>query len=570
LSASQAISEELQEKIKDLFKEGYSGRSIAEKLGIGETTVRKYGKLKDFSSIFTGKSIDSTQEDSVSESNKYTEDTWEISIPKTRIRTLEELVEHCKIDLSVWEVERWECNKYEVGAVPRATKEIGDEGWTRPHKLNTPAAEPCENELGWNGGLLRVYPLFQVKAFLRKRRFATTEEYIVENVKLRSQVQKLQLRLRSESEMTNRLALNHAGYDDFIVNAKEFVNLFGDFKLPSQPNKSLPKSKVAPVVNKDHSEDAVLLLSDTHFGDKIRKEDTSGFQEFDLVISGNRMGYIVDKAKEVLTLHRAMYPIKKLYIWIGGDIGNGELHNTAISNELNQIEQVHFSYHMLKFAIEDLLTLTVPDPYTKTSVIEEIVLLFTVGNHMRVDEKMSHKLQARRTFDWLIYQFLIEKFSNTPKVTIRSEMSPFIFENIRGHRHLFCHGMQVGYKNSPDAQGKSVNRFMMLARALFDSPQWRKENGIEGETFSRACIGDIHVPLRFPRFVSNGSLNGQNELGVNWQLEPIPAGQQIFGVTEKHQETWAYFLECTRTQRTKSDMNNYGLFAAEYGDKINK
>ena len=130
--------------------------------------------------------------------------------------------------------------------------------------------------------------------------------------------------------------------------------------------------------------------------------------------------------------------------------------------------------------------------------------------------------------------------------------------------------MQVGFKNSPDAQGKSVNRFMTLARALFDSPQWRKENGIEGETFSRACIGDIHIPLRFPRFVSNGSLNGQNELGVNWQLEPIPAGQQIFGVTEKHQETWSYFISCTDTQKAKKDMHPYGIFAQEYGDKINR
>src|SRR5208282_2951929 len=108
-----------------------------------------------------------------------------------------------------------------------------------------------------------------------------------------------------------------------------------------------------------------------------------------------------------------------------------------------------------------------------------------------------------------------------PKVRIHSEMSPFIFENIRGHRHLFSHGMQVGYRNSPDAQNKAISNYISASRALFDSPEWRRKNGLEGATFARACIGDIHVPIHFPRFVSNGSLNGQNELGVNWQLEPI-------------------------------------------------
>jgi len=455
-----------------------------------------------------------------------------ITLPRTRIHTLEELVEFCKIDTTVWEVERFIANKWEMG-YKDAEKNAGH------------------------------YPLYQIKAFLRRRHFATTEGYIVDNARLRSQVEKLRVQVASEREMVKRLARNHAGYDDLLANFKEFANVMGDFSLPYQKPEYTPPL-VVPCVRNGHTEDAVMLLSDTHFGDRIRREDTSGFPEFDLIIGGNRMGYVIQKAKQVLTLHRAMYPIKKLYIWVGGDIGNGILHDSPNSNELFPPAQVHFSYHMLKFAIEDLLTLTVPDPVTGVQVIEEIVLLFTVGNHMRMDEKMPHKYQAQRTLDWLIYQFVIDKFSSHPKVRIRTEMSPFIFEDIRGHRHLFCHGMQVGYKNNPDTQIKAVGGFLSLVRGLFDSPEWRRKTGLEGETFSRACIGDIHVPLTFPRFKSNGSLNGQNELGVNWTLEPIPAGQQLFGVADKHQETWSYFLDCSAVQKSKGDFNKYGHFAAEY------
>jgi hypothetical protein len=472
------------------------------------------------------------------EVNEIDKDKWRIQLNKTSIHTLEELVEYCRIDLDVWEVERWIANKWEMASKHPQTGDV------------------------------TVTPLYQVKATLRRKAFKDLAAANADNAKLRSQLEKTKLALGSERSMATRLAQNHAGYDDLIANVKEFVNVLGDFQIP-QERLATHAPLIQPAVKEGHTEDAVLLLSDTHFGDRIRREDTSGFPEFDLIISGNRMGYIVRQAKQVLTLHRAMYPLKKLYIWIGGDIGNGDLHDAPKSNQLFTPAQVHFSYHMLRFAIEDLLTLTIPDENGNV-VIEEIVLLFTVGNHMRMDEKMPSKLQAQRTLDWLIYQFVIDKFSGHPKVRIRSEMSPYIFESIRGHRHLFAHGMQVGYRNSPDAQCKSMSQFIDRVRALFDSPEWRRKNGLQGETFARCCIGDIHVPVSFPRLVSNGSLNGQNELGVNWTLEPIPAGMQLFGVTEKHIETWKYFLECSQVQKETHDYNAYGIFAKEYADRIGR
>lgn len=71
------------------------------------------------------------------EMNEVAGNKWTIVLPKTRIHTLEQLIEFCKIDLEVWEVERFIANKWEVGAK-------GDEK-------------------------LVVEPLFQIKAFLRKR-----------------------------------------------------------------------------------------------------------------------------------------------------------------------------------------------------------------------------------------------------------------------------------------------------------------------------------------------------------------------------------------------------------------
>lgn len=389
------------------------------------------------------------------------------------------------------------------------------------------------------------------------------QHLIRENALLTRRLSKYKLELNSEREMRKHLALNHAGFDDLLNNVKDFVNVMGDFSSPITPIKAHKPLRSAPV-KEGHTEDAVLVISDTHFGDIIRAADTSGFPEFDLMIAGNRMGYIAKKAKMILGLHRSMYPIKRLYVPILGDIGNGDLHDAPKSNALFIAPQIHFSYHMLRFLIEDLLTLV------EEGIVEEIVLLFSVGNHMRMmeDKKMPTKLQAQRTFDWLIYQFVMEKFRGVKGITIKTDMSPFIFENIRGHRYGFNHGMEVGYRNSPDAQAKSISAFINHTRALFDSPTYRAHSGLEGATFDRFVIGDIHVPVSFPRLLSNGSLNGQNELGVNWGLEVIPAGQWLFGVSNKQIQTWQYFIDCTHVQR--EEPNGYADFAVDYNERFGR
>ncbi len=432
------------------------------------------------------------------EINEMTGDAWKITLPKTRIHTLEELVAFFKVDMGQWEVERFIANKWEKG-------------------YKDAASAPGH------------YELYQVKAFFRKKRLPL-DHYAKDNALLTRRLAKTRLDLDAQRSYNKHLAQNHAGYDDLLANLKDFVGALGDVALPKFEIFSHVPLCQAPI-RFGHSEDAVLLLSDEHFGDVIRRADTSGFPEFNLPISGNRFGYVIKKAKQVLSIHRAMYPIKKLYVWLGGDTGNGVLHDAAASNALFIAPQIHFSYHMIRLGLEDLLTLTVPDPVTGVVVVEEIVLLASVGNHMRQDEHMPHKYQAQRTFDWLIYQFLFEHFRSKPNITIHADMSPFIFENIRGHKYMFTHGYQVGYKNNPEKQAESMGKFIMLVRALFDSPEFRKKNGLMGSTFDHVCIGDIHIPVDFPRLTSNGSLNGQNELGVNWTLEPIPAGQQLFGVS---------------------------------------
>lgn len=493
----------------------------------------------------------------------------QINIEGTRICNEEQLIEALGIDMTKWYVDTFTVRKWEMGFVATQHAETvkadtvktqtGKKGFKKTRTVTGKAETDKEYTPDH-------HQLFAVACKLKRVVTALDNDgYVKDSVNLMKQNRRLTFQLSAEKRYRNQLLLNTAGLDEALSQIRELVGELGKVSIVPQEIAHLTPSFQFPIKS-THNEDAVLLLSDTHFGDVIRPGDTSGFPEYDLPVSGNRFGYIIRKAKSILTMHRAMYPIKKLYVWIGGDMGNGDLHDAPVSNALFIGPQVDFTFKMLKFGLEDLLQLTVPDAETGVRVVEEIVLLFTCGNHMResTSKYMPMKYQAQRTFDWLIYQMIITQFKGTPRVTIREEMSPYIFENIRGHRYGFAHGMQVGYRNSPDMQARSMDAFLKTLRSLFDSPEFRRKNGLNGATFSRMCIGDIHVPVSFPRLKSNGSLNGQNELGVNWGLEPIPAGQQLFGVSESHIETWSYFIECSHVQKDALDWNQYGHFAAEY------
>jgi len=151
MPVAQKISQPVIDKIRATAAEhkDWSARKIAKELGLHNTTVLRY---------LSGERDRQVPEQTMG--SDINGDAWAISLPRTRIHTLEELIEFCKIDLGLWEVERFIANKWEVAA------KIG-------------AGEDSR---------LEVEPLYQIKAFLRKRKDAEAardlaEEFIAKTEK---------------------------------------------------------------------------------------------------------------------------------------------------------------------------------------------------------------------------------------------------------------------------------------------------------------------------------------------------------------------------------------------------
>lgn len=137
---SNTISEAAQ--VLSINRKTLEGR-LKEDLNVTSDNFSTFPEILDKAEREEGRIVEEIYEDKDG-------NNWTIDSLDRRVKTLEDLIRVCNIDLTVWRVERWVANKWEVGGFNRATRELGEEGWVRPHGT----------------GVLITHPLFQVKAWL--------------------------------------------------------------------------------------------------------------------------------------------------------------------------------------------------------------------------------------------------------------------------------------------------------------------------------------------------------------------------------------------------------------------
>lgn len=314
-----------------------------------------------------------------------------------------------------------------------------------------------------------------------------------------------------------------------------------------------------PSVKPDHSEDVIALLSDLHFSEVTRRDDTCGFFPYNSRVAAERLWEILEGYKQVIRIHREVYKIDKINLAILGDLISGSIHKELVlTNDMSDQAAMIFTVTLIKRFIMELLQLGIP-----------MHLIFTCGNHPRTTERMPNKAQAVSNQDWVIYEMLKANLVDSEaylsgQLTWEQTISPYVFVDIKGWRHCFAHGTEVSFANDPSVYAKGIGDFLKRLRGLFDSPYFRAATGNQGATFDRFVCGNTHTAISGTLYKVNGCLTGQNELGTNWALEPIPACQTIWGVSSKRRETWSYLIDATEIEEPQVATNPMSEFAINF------
>lgn len=174
-------TEKVAEGVRELVKQfransSLSARAIAKEVGLHHKTVSRILRQETPLDLGVDEPVvcktPAVGKPEVVETSEVKGDIWTISLPKTRIKTIEELIEDRKIDLSVWFVEKFTCTQWELGMKPPATTEY----ITTEDGRKIPAWVRFDDEPV-------IVPLFQVKAWLKRKKEVAAVKNEIEGLK---------------------------------------------------------------------------------------------------------------------------------------------------------------------------------------------------------------------------------------------------------------------------------------------------------------------------------------------------------------------------------------------------
>lgn len=337
------------------------------------------------------------------------------------------------------------------------------------------------------------------------------------------------------------------GYDDFLDAFKELIAVEKKNPFTYYPSKfaEIKSAGKSPAIDPKHEEIACLALSDWHISETVSLRDSNGINVYNSIIGSNRLWHIVQRFKQVLTIHQSAFKIRQISLAFLGDMLSGTVHEEfATSNDLTDQAAVLLTSRLMIMVLQELLPLGIP-----------IRVDSVVGNHPRTTPKVPTKGIAHSNLDWLCYEFVKMWFDGNKQIDFHNHTSQFAIVEHFDHRYLYEHGIE--WKNGREED------FESSLRDILDDRVYRQATGLQGTAFDQVLIGNLHKPAFLERTIKNGSLIGQNELGQQWRLKPIRAQQLCWGISPSHDRTWQYGLDATHIKSAKPE-NPFSEFATEF------
>lgn len=267
------------------------------------------------------------------------------------------------------------------------------------------------------------------------------------------------------------------------------------------------KKEIKKPAIKRQKREIVAVVSDTHFGLEIDKDELGGVNEYNWIIAARRMGLFAEQIATFKLEYRSETP--NLRLCLNGDLAQGLIHLSDANTDLithQIIGTVNILYQMIAYLRR----------YFKHIYVE-----CTPDNHLRMVHKGPDRAKAQKfdSYATIIHYALAMGFKNTQDVTFNIPITPYTVFNVLGNNFYSTHGDTMINVGRP---GKKINTDLItnaankLNAALKDKDEYKV-----------IIVGHVHTPC----FIT---LDNGTELVVNGTGSGLDPYANSIGIFESN------------------------------------
>ena len=333
-----------------------------------------------------------------------------------------------------------------------------------------------------------------------------------ERIKEDVEEHKLQEQLRDVSSKYRILVKEKSIGDRMIQVLKDEVKVLPIVKRAWQPS-----------TEKVSQETAVLLLSDTHIGETVNKEEVYNFGEYNFDIFTKRLKFLANSIKSITTTKLKGYRIDKLVIYCLGDMVSGRIHQEIMERGEEIIFQVlQGSFVTAQFILE------------MAQMFNEVEVVGVVGNHGRLTKKPPHK-RKYVNWDYLFYQFLGTFLVSNDRIKCKFPKSFFTVHKIYDWSFVLLHG-------------DNIRSWLSIPWYGLERMMWRMGDLLQGQGVKPhyRIVGHFHNSGELDKvpgeLIINGSMIGGTEYSLGKLFSFDRPTQLFMGCHAEIGVTWRYPL----------------------------
>jgi len=321
----------------------------------------------------------------------------------------------------------------------------------------------------------------------------------------------LNLKRKTEIEVTKEKQKDR-GYRSLYEKAVKKItelenekdNLFDIQALSIKPREIRPTSQTSEST-------AIVLLSDWHYEEVVKKEAVNLLNEFNQEIADARIIKTFQTIVQYLKIHQKETEIKHLVLSLLGDFISGGIHDDL--KESNSALPI-----MAIWQVQNHIVSGINHILEHTDV--NLIITCSPGNHTRITPKQRVSTEHGNSLEWLMYLNLAKYYESNKRVDFIVSESYHTYLTIYDYVIRFHHGHNIRYLGGVGGIYIPVNKAIA---------QWNK-----GKKADLDCFGHFHQLKDGGTFICNGSLIGWNAFAIRIKADYEKPKQTFFLLNKKH------------------------------------